>query len=160
MSAEMSATTNVVDADARASQVLDLATATRIVDAAFAAATARSLARIAVVVTDVGGDVRAAMRSDGQGAFGIDIAQTKARSAIGFRRSTLLLAVHFGQHVSSTIGVTAATGQRFIPIGGGVAVVDRHGVLIGAVAVAGGMPDVDDAIAREALRSVGLEALP
>lgn len=139
---------------------IDLRLATRLVDAAFEAAAARSVARIAVVVTDAGGDIRAAMRSDGQAAFGVDIAQAKARSAIGFRRSTLQLAVHFGQHPSSTIGVIGATGGRFIPIGGGVAVVGPHDAIVGAIGIAGGMPEIDDAIARDALRATGLEGAP
>lgn len=141
-------------------RTIDLELAVRIVEAAFASAAGRAMTRIAVVVSDAGGDVRAAMRSDTQGAFGIDIALAKAKSAIGFRRSTLQLAAHFGSNPSSTIGVIAATGGRFIPIGGGVVVMDRHDLIIGAVAVAGGMPDVDDAIARDALKAVGLEAAP
>ena len=131
--------------------MIALADAVALCDACFQAANEREVVKLAVVVTDVGGDIRAAMRSDGQGAFALDIARAKAQSALGFRRSTLALSEHFGTAAASTVGVAQATGQRFIPIGGGVVVTDRDGVIVGALAVAGAAPQVDDAIARAGL---------
>jgi len=139
--------------------MIELATATALCDACFAAGHERQVKEMAVVVTDAGGDVRAAMRSDGQSAFAVDIARAKAQTALGFRKSTLQLAEYFGKAAASTIAIAQATHQRFIPIGGGVVIADADGEILGAVAVAGGMPPVDDAIARAALSAAGLLAL-
>lgn len=139
--------------------MIPLTQAMAVVDACFVAGAERQLAELAAVVTDEGGAVRAVMRSDGQHAFSVDIAIAKARSALGFRRSTIKLAEYFGSHASSTIGITYATDQRFIPIGGGIVLVDDDGRVIGAAAVAGGAPATDDAVVRAAASSVGLAAL-
>lgn len=120
-------------------------------DACLEAAAEREVVKLAVVVTDVGGNIRAAMRTDEQGPFALDIAHAKAESALGFGRSTLRLSEHFTTAAASTVGIAHATGQRFIPIGGGVVVTDDAGVIVGAIAVAGAAPQVDDAIARAGL---------
>ena len=139
--------------------MIDLATAISLCNACFAAGRVRQVMEMAVVVTDAGGDVRAAMRSDGQGAFAVDIARAKAQTALGFRKSTLQLAEYFGAAPASTVAIAQATHQRFIPIGGGVVVADAEGGIVGAVAVAGGLPATDDAVVRAALSATGLLAL-
>ncbi len=131
--------------------MIGLADAIALCDACLQAAAGRQVTKLAVVVTDVGGDIRAAMRTDEQGTFAIAIARGKAQSALGFRRSTLRLAEHFGTAAASTVGIAHATGQRFVPIGGGIVVIDDHGSIVGALAVAGAAPQVDDAIVRDGL---------
>lgn len=131
--------------------MIGLDDAVALCDACIEAAAAREVVYLAVVVTDTGGAIRAAMRTDGQGAFAFDIAHAKAQSALGFRRSTLKLSGHFTSAASSTVGIAHATGQRFVPIGGGVVVTDGAGIVIGAIAVAGAAPQVDDALARAGL---------
>lgn len=136
---------------------LSLDTAAEIARIAFHEGKARGLAVMSVVVTDPGGHIRLAMRSDAQGNFGIDTALGKARSALGFGRSSWALQKTFVDPCG-VAGITAATGGAFVPLGGAV-VVQRDGVTIGAASISGGMPEVDDAIIRLAVEQVGLAAL-
>ena len=137
---------------------ITLDTATELARIAFADGAKRGLVVMGVVVTDPGGHIRLAMRSDAQGNFGIDSALGKARSALGFNRSSLLLSKTFVDPCG-VAALSGATGGAFVPLGGGV-VVQKDGVTIGAAAVSGGMPDVDDAIIRIAVEAVGLSVLP
>ena len=63
---------------------LTLDLASEIARTAFRDGQARGLKVMSVVITDPGGHIRLAMRSDAQGNFGIDTALGKARSALGF----------------------------------------------------------------------------
>jgi uncharacterized protein GlcG (DUF336 family) len=134
-----------------------LATATQIAQSAFAEGEARGVTVMSVVVTDTGGHVRLAMRSDSQGIFGVDTALGKARTALGFNRTSLHLSKIFTDPCA-VAAITAATGGAFVPLGGGV-VVQRDGVTIGAIAISGGLPDVDEAIAVAAAEAAGLTVL-
>ena len=136
---------------------LTLAQARRIADSALAEGE-RHGARMSVVVTDPGGHVRLAMRTDAQGIFGIQTAIAKAVSALGYNRSTLALTPLFSPQ--ATAGITAATGGRFAPIGGGVVVTDGDGRIIGAAAVSGGLPELDHEIIVSAVEANGFKTLP
>lgn len=136
---------------------ISLDTATELARVAFAEGLKQNLVVMSVVVTDPGGHIRLAMRSDAQGIFGVDTALGKARSALGFNRSSLLLSKTFVDPCGVS-AITAATRGAFVPLGGGV-VLQKDGVTIGAAAISGGMPDVDDAIVRAAAEAVGLTAL-
>lgn len=137
---------------------LTLDAATRIADAALDLATGRGMANLSVVVTDAGGNIRAALRSDGHGPFPLQVAHAKARSALGFNRSTLQLAGFFAQNPSSIMGIGGAAGG-FVPIGGGVVIADDDGAIVGAAAAAGGLPENDDAVIRDAVAGAGLRSL-
>ena len=137
--------------------MIPLATALQLAQAAFAEGAAQGVVNITVVVTDPGGEVRLAMRADGQGLFGIDTATGKARTALGFNRSSLALSKIFTDPCA-VAAIAAATGGRFVPLGGGVVVRDAGGAIVGAAAVSGGLPDVDEAIIVKAIESVGLSA--
>ena len=136
---------------------ITLDTATEIARLAFADGAKRGLVVMSVVVTDPGGHIRLAMRSDAQGIFGIDSALGKARTALGFNRSSLLLSKTFVDPCG-VAALSGATNGAFVPLGGGV-VVQKDGVTVGAAAVSGGMPDVDDEIIRIAVKTVGLSVL-
>ena len=136
---------------------ISLATATEIATRALAEGEARGVVLMSVVVTDPGGHIRLAMRSDAQGNFGVDTALGKARTALGFNRPTLHLSNIFTDPCA-VAAITAATGGAFVPLGGG-AVVQMDGVTVGAVAVSGGLPDVDEAIVVAAAEAVGLSIL-
>ena len=137
--------------------MIPLATALQLAQAAFAEGAAQGVVNMTVVVTDPGGEVRLAMRADGQGLFGIDTATGKARTALGFNRSSLALSKIFTDPCA-VAAIAAATGGRFVPLGGGVVVRDAGGAIVGAAAVSGGLPDVDEAIIVKAIESVGLSA--
>jgi uncharacterized protein GlcG (DUF336 family) len=136
---------------------IKLAIAQELARIAFAAGEKRGLATMSVVVTDPGGHIRFAARSDAQGIFGVDTALAKARSALGFGRSSLLLSKTFVDPCG-VASLSGATHGAFLPLGGGI-VVQQDGVTVGAAAISGGMPDIDDALVREAVEAVGLSAL-
>lgn len=137
------------------SLTLDLAT--EIAKTAFAKAEAAGIKVLSVVITDPGGHIRLAMRSDGQGNFGVDTATGKARAALGFNRASMALQQIFTDPCG-VAAITAATGGAFVPLGGGV-VVQRDGVTIGAAAISGGLPQVDHDVIVAAVEAAGLSAL-
>lgn len=136
---------------------ITLADAQAVAAAAFAEAAKVNLSVMSVVITDPGGHIRLAMRSDNQGTFGIDTALGKARTALGFNRSSRLLAKTFVDPCG-VASLSGATNGAFLPLGGGV-VVQKDGVTVGAAAISGGMPDVDDQLIRAALEACGFTAL-
>lgn len=137
--------------------MISLSQASRIAEVAFAEGEKQGVVNMTVVVTDVGGNVRLAMRADGQGIFGIDTATGKAQTALGFNRTSLHLSKIFTD-AAAVAAITAATGGRFVPLGGGV-VVQKDGETVGAAAVSGGLPDVDEAIIVAAVEAVGFSVL-
>jgi uncharacterized protein GlcG (DUF336 family) len=138
--------------------MITLHIANRIAVAAFEEGKARGVLHMSVVVTDASGAIRVAMRGDGVGTFGVDIAKGKAATALGFNTSSLQLGEWFGQNVAATAGLAAVTDGQFLPLGGGVIVQDEAGVTIGAAAVAGGAPETDHAVVVAAVKAVGLVA--
>lgn len=137
---------------------LTVAQARTIVDAAFAEAARRNLASFVVLVADSGGALRALQRSDAAGPASVEIAHAKIHTALGFRRSTLNLAsFRDNQVVNATLG-NVLTG-RFMPMGGGVAIVDAQGDVVGAAAFSGAAAEIDHDIIVEAVHAVGLAIL-
>ncbi len=137
--------------------MIPLAIASKIAELAFAEGARRGVVNMSVVVTDVGGNLRLAMRADGQGIFGTDTATGKARAALGFNRTSLSLQKTFTD-AAAVAAITAATGGRFVPLGGGI-VVQKDGITVGAAAVSGGMPDVDEEIIAAAVEAIGYTVL-
>ena len=120
-----------------------LSQARAIVAAAIEAAAGQGIAGASVVVVDLGGAIRAAERTDAAPPFGADIALAKARTALGFRRSTIKTAAVFGEKPAIVTGLNAAVLPAFLPLGGGVVLFDGEGAAIGAAGLAGGMPEKD-----------------
>ena len=135
---------------------ITLEVATKIAQTAYAEGAARNVVNMSVVITDAGGHVRLAMRADGQGIFGVDIAKGKAITALGFGRNTSLMG---NFEAAGVAGLSGVTGGRFLPIGGGVLARDDAGNLLGAAAVAGGAPAVDEEIIIAAVEAAGLKVL-
>ena len=135
---------------------LSLSQANAIALGALAAATNENVVGMSVVVTDPGGHIRTAMRSDDAGNFGLEIALAKATTALGFGRSSSEIAKIFGTNPASVAGLVGATGGRFLPIGGGVLIRDEAGNVIGAVALAGSLPENDERFATQAALAAGV----
>lgn len=136
---------------------LSLADVRRIADAALHGATENGLAKVSIVITDPGGHIRFALRTDGQGIFGVETATAKAVSALGFNRATLALASLFSDQ--ATAAINGATGGRFAPLGGGVVIIDTEQRIVGAIGLSGGLPEVDHAIVVAAVEACGLSTL-
>ncbi len=137
---------------------ISLDQAQAIVSAAIEGAAGAALAAASVVVTDAGGNIRAAARTDSAPPFGIDIALGKAKTALGFRRSTLKIGVIFGDKPAVVTGLAGAVGT-FLPLGGGVAIANKDGIVIGGAALAGGAPETDHGVIVGAVAAAGLSVL-
>ena len=136
---------------------LTLEVATKIAQATLAAGRQENVTALSVVVTDPGGHIRVAMRSDGVGIFGIDIAKAKAVTALGFNRSSLQIAKGLGTNPVAVTGLVGATDGRFLPIGGGVLIHDQAGNLVGAGAAAGSLPENDEKFITAGIAAAGLK---
>jgi uncharacterized protein GlcG (DUF336 family) len=137
---------------------LTLAQARLIIDTAFEGAARRKVANAIVVVTDPGGALKAVQRSDSAGSAGVDIATAKARTAIGFKRSTINMAA-FRDNAAVTATLAGVLDGRFMPMGGGVAIIDAQGELVGAAAYSGASADIDHEIITEAVQAAGFAIL-
>ncbi len=135
---------------------LDLATCLKIAQSALDAGSAENILALSAVVTDASGAIRVALRADGVGTFGIDIAHGKAQTALGFNRSSMQLSKIFGSNPSTVAALSGVTGGKFLPLGGGVLIQDAAGNQLGAAAVAGSSPENDERFIVSAVRAHGL----
>ena len=145
-------------ADVHSSLTLDAAT--KIVDRAIALRREAGLLPLAVAVLDAGGNLVAFKREDGSGLLRFDIAFGKARAALGMGMSTRLIRDRLGSRVAFQAALAAASDGRFIPVPGGVLVLDRAGTAIAAVGISGDASDKDEYCAIEAVKAAGFAAEP
>ena len=139
---------------------LTLDAAARIVDAAIATRRKEGLMPLAVAVLDSGGHLVAYKREDGSGVLRFDIAFGKAWAALGMGMSTRLIRDRLGQRPAFQGALAAASGGRFIPVPGGVLVVDAAGTAIGAVGISGDASDKDEYCAIAGVKAAGLASEP
>lgn len=137
---------------------LTLDLASRIVDAALAAARKQTLKPLAVVVLDGGGHDIVLKREDGCGILRVDIARGKAWGALGMGLGSRDLARKAEQNPRFFAALAAASGGRVIPNPGGVLVRDAAGDVIGAVGISGDQSDRDEACAIAGIEAAGLRA--
>jgi uncharacterized protein GlcG (DUF336 family) len=139
---------------------LSLAAAATIVDAALAARDKEGLLPLAVVVLDAGGNLVCFKREDGCGLLRFDIAFGKAWAALGMGMPTRQIRDRLAQRPAFQGALAAASGGRFIPVPGGVLVLDAAGQAIGSVGISGDASDKDEYCAIVGVRAAGLGADP
>lgn len=139
---------------------LTLERAERIVDAAIAARRKEGLLPLVVAVLDAGGHLVAYKREDGSGLLRFSIAFGKASAALGMGMSTRLIRDRLAQRPAFLGALAAASDGRFIPVPGGVLILDAAGSAIGAVGVSGDASDKDEYCAIEAITAAGLSSEP
>jgi len=135
---------------------LTLADASRIIDAALAAARERKHKPMAVVVLDEAGHTKAVQREDGASMLRVDIAQGKAWAAAGMGVSSRVLLERANGNAAFFGALSATTHGKFIPQTGAVAIVTDEGVVIGAVGASGGTGEEDEAICIVGVLAAGL----
>ena len=109
----------------------------------------------AIVVTDVGGHVVAALRMDGNGSGIFDFALAKAQAAAAWGFSTAQML----ENARGTPGFDHAPQVVIVP--GGVPVFSADGkTRIGAVGVSGEAPTDDAACAEAGIRAASLSRQP
>lgn len=127
-----------------------------IVDGALAAARARGLAAMAVVVLDAGAHPVAFAREDGASLFRFDIARAKATGALGMGADTRAVAARAAANPTFFHSVVAVSGGQLALSAGGVLVRDAGGAVIGAVGASGDTADHDEACVAAAIAAAGL----
>lgn len=137
-----------------------LAAAARIVDEAIAIRKREGLLPLAVAVLDSGGNLVCFKREDGSGVLRFDIALGKAWAALGMGMPTRLIRDRLAQRPAFQNALAAASGGRFIPVPGGVLILDPAGSAIGAVGISGDASDKDEYCAIMAVKAAGLGVEP
>lgn len=126
-------------------KLLTLAWARRIADVALAAAEARKLEQLVIVVADDAGTLMHLLRQDGAEPAAVDIGIAKARTAAIFRRPTLHWKELLLEGKYWVLGMPNMT-----PVEGGQPII-VDGQTIGGLGIAGASGVLDTEIGTEAL---------
>lgn len=129
-------------------------------DEAIAARRKEGLLPLAVVVLDAGGNLVCFKREDGCGVLRFDIAFGKAWAALGMGMPTRQIRDRLAQRPAFQGALAAASDGRFIPVPGGVLVLDAGGNAIGAVGISGDASDKDEYCAIAGVKVAGLGSDP
>lgn len=136
---------------------LSLQQARRIIESALAEAHRQSLEPMTVVVLDVGGHIVSVDREDGAGVLRLEIATGKANAALSIGVSSATVGTRTKGREAFVTGVTAASQGRFVPVPGGVLVLNDAREIIGAVGSSGDAPDKDEACVLVGIQAAGLK---
>jgi glc operon protein GlcG len=139
---------------------LPLSGAARIVDEAIAVRIKEGLLPLAVAVIDAGGNLVAFKREDGCGLLRFDVAFGKAWAALGMGMPTRMIRDRMASRPAFQGALAAASDGRFIPVPGGVMILDASGQAIGAAGISGDASDKDEYCAIAAIRAAGFGSDP
>ena len=139
---------------------LSLAQAAAILDECLAVRQKEGLLPLAVAVLDAGGQLVAFKREDGCGVLRYDIAFGKAWAALGMGMSTRLIRDRLANRPAFQSALASASDGRFIPVPGGVLILNAQKSVIGAVGVSGDASDRDEYCAIHAIQVAGLVCEP
>ncbi|WP_372611198.1 heme-binding protein [Halomonas sp.] len=137
---------------------LPLHQARQIITAALAEARRQELQPLTVVVLDDGGHLVSADVEDGSGILRIQISQGKAAAALGFGVSSSTVGERTQGREAFVTGVATASQGRFVPVPGGVLVLDENREIIGAVGASGDSPGNDQACVLAGIEAAGFGA--
>jgi uncharacterized protein GlcG (DUF336 family) len=132
---------------------LTLEEANRLARASLARARELSLNPMSIAVIDASGYLKVALRDDGSGLAGIDIALGKARAALTFGCSSREIADALSPNRLASDSVLANLQGRVVLLPGGVVIRAADGSAVGALGAAGDSPDNDEAIVLAATRT-------
>jgi len=139
---------------------LSLAQAAAILDECLAVRQKEGLLPLAVAVLDAGGQLVAFKREDGCGVLRYDIAFGKAWAALGMGMSTRLIRDRLANRPAFQSALASASDGRFIPVPGGVLILNEQKSVIGAVGVSGDASDRDEYCAIHAIQVAWLGCEP
>ncbi len=125
---------------------LSLAKAELLAKTALASAREKGLNPMSIAVIDASLYVKFALREDGAGLGGIDIAAGKARAALTFGCSSQQIADALAGNPLAGPSVLVALQGRAVLLGGGVLIKDESGAILGAIGAAGDSPGNDESI--------------
>jgi uncharacterized protein GlcG (DUF336 family) len=139
---------------------LALKDADQIITHALELRVANKLLPLAIVVLDSGGNVVVFKREDGCGILRHDIAIGKAWASLGMGMATRQIRDRLANRPTFQAALSATSGGRFIPTPGGVLIVNKQGIAIGAVGISGDASDKDEFCAIEAIKLAGFVPEP
>ncbi|TLX58355.1 heme-binding protein [Stutzerimonas nosocomialis] len=142
----------------RSSVAISRAQARRILDAAFAEARAKDMEPLTAFVMDGGGNLIAAEREDGCAPLRFAVARGKAFAALGNGVASRTVGERNEARPAFLAAVAAASDGRFIPVPGGVLILDGNEEVIGAVGVSGASSDEDEQAAISGIEAAGFKA--
>lgn len=130
--------------------------ARQILDGAFFHARERRLEPLTVVVLDQGGHVIVAEREDGCAPLRHAVAMGKAFASLGNGIASGVIGGRNAERPAFLASVAAASDGRFVPVPGGVLVLDDEQHVIGAVGASGASSDEDQDAAIAGILAAGL----
>jgi uncharacterized protein GlcG (DUF336 family) len=137
---------------------ITLEIATKIIDAALARGRADNMKPLTAAVVDDGGNLKALKREDGRGAaMRPDIAMGKAFAAVGMGRSTRALQDMAQQRPWFSASLVSVADCGYVPVPGGVLILDEDGNVLGAIGVTGDTADNDEIAAIAGIEAAGLK---
>jgi len=139
---------------------LMLSAAATIADTVIAVARQEKLQPLVVAVLDSAGSLVAYKREDGAGLLRFDIATGKAWGALGMGLSSRAIRDRLKENLGFQNALAAASGGRFVPVPGGVLILDADGAAIGAVGISGDTSDKDEYCAITAIQRAGFASDP
>lgn len=139
---------------------LRMAEAQAILDATLAAAREAELLPLAVAVLDAGAQLVAFRREDGCGVVRFEIARGKAQGALGMGIGSREIRNRLKERPAFQSAIAAASDGRFIPVPGGVLILNDRGEAIGAVGVSGDASDRDEYAAIAGIHAAGFASHP
>jgi len=137
-----------------------LAQAAAILDECLAVRQKERLLPLAVAVLDAGGQLVAFKREDGCGVMRYDIAFGKAWAALGMGMSTRLIRDRLANRPAFQSALASASDGRFIPVPGGVLILNEQKTVVGAVGISGDASDRDEFCAIHAIQLAGFGCEP
>ena len=126
-----------------------------ILDGAFALARKQGMEPLTVVVLDGGGHVVAAEREDGCAPLRFPVAQGKAFAALGSGIASGVVGERNIERPAFLASVAASSGGHFVPVAGGVPILNEQGQVIGAVAASGASSSEDEAASIAGIEAAG-----
>ncbi len=137
---------------------ITLEVANKIVDAALAKGREAKMNPLTVCVVDDGGNLKALKREDGRGAaMRPQIAIGKAFASVGMGRSTRALQDMAQQRPWFSASLVSVASGGYVPVPGGVLILDSNGEVLGAVGVTGDTADNDEVAAVAGIEAAGLK---
>lgn len=136
---------------------LDLAR--KLADRCLDQAAEMKLKPLTVAVLDAAGHLKVLLRQDGTSLLRSEIAQGKARGAIGMGLGSRALYNRAQEQPYFIQAMNTIAGGSLVPVPGGV-LIRRDGEIVGAVGITGDSSDNDEACAVAAIEALGLRADP
>lgn len=116
-----------------------------------------NLKPLTVAVLDASGHLKVLLRQDGTSLLRSEIAQGKARGAIGMGLGSRALYNRAQEQPYFIQAMNTIADGSLVPVPGGV-LIRKDGEIIGAVGITGDTSDNDEACAVAAIEALGLQA--